>query len=143
MRTKIILGFALIALTSLTWAHSSGHGPDVKGTGPNGGKLTSVVSAKEADKGKDAKQIYLAEVKADLETEAIVRILNTNKIVITEALSPKAKVIALGDSAAPEIFEVDLKDGAYNVKFPKPSSSYTGVEIIFNVGKERVVSTIL
>lgn len=142
MKDRVLFGFVLMNSISLIWAHSSGHGPNVKGTGPNGGKLSSVVSAKEADKGKEAKQIYLAEVKSSLGTEATVSILDTNRTNITYDLSPKAKVIALNGKDAPEIFEADLKEGAYNVKFPKPSKSYSGVELIFNVGKERVVTTL-
>lgn len=143
VKNRILFGLVLTSSLSVAWAHSSGHGPDVKEAGPNGGKLSSVVSAKEADKGKEAKQMYLAEVQSVLEMETTVRVLSKNKIQISEGLSPKAKVIALNGEAKPDIFEADLKDSsAYRVKFPKPSKSYTGVEIIFNVGKERVVATI-
>jgi len=142
MKNRILFGFILTSSVSLAWAHSSGHGPDVKEAGPNGGKLTSVVSAKEADKGKEAKQIYLAEVKSNLETETTVSILGKNKIQISEGLSPKAKVIALNGEAKPDIFEADLTEGVYKLKFTKPSRSYTGAEVIFNVGKEKVVTTI-
>ncbi len=64
MQTKHLLALLLLALGlpgSGASAHSEGHGPEISGKGPNGGKLVAIISALEADAGAKAKPVALAE----------------------------------------------------------------------------------
>ena len=52
----------LLFLVALAFAHESGHGPAIPGKGAHGGKLSAVISAKEAELGARAKAVAVAEL---------------------------------------------------------------------------------
>lgn len=49
-----ILLVAALAVSGSVHAHRGGHGPRVEGTGPNGGPLTSIISAADVEQGQAA-----------------------------------------------------------------------------------------
>jgi hypothetical protein len=51
----------LLLLPALAFGHGGGHGPKVEGTGPSGGKLTSVILAADAELGERAASRAVAE----------------------------------------------------------------------------------
>ena len=53
--------FALVMFATQGHAHNTGHGNPILEKGPNGGALTAVVLAQEADLGKNAKTQAVAE----------------------------------------------------------------------------------
>jgi hypothetical protein len=64
MQIKILVSSVfLFCLTSS--AHQAGHGPLINKRGPHGGAVTAVVEAREADRGREAKTVYLLEHVTD------------------------------------------------------------------------------
>lgn len=55
--SALLLAFCLNAL-----AHDEGHGPKLKDVGKKGGRVTSVVLAKDATKGSAAELVYKGEI---------------------------------------------------------------------------------
>lgn len=52
----------LLALSLSAFAHDEGHGPKLKDVGRKGGRVTSVVLAKDATKGAAAELVYKGEI---------------------------------------------------------------------------------
>jgi len=52
----------LLALCLNAVAHDEGHGPKLKDVGRRGGRVTSVVLAKDAGKGASAELVYKGEI---------------------------------------------------------------------------------
>lgn len=51
----------LFLFSIVGFAHDGGHGPIVTGLGPNGGSLTAIIQADQAQLGEQAKAVALAE----------------------------------------------------------------------------------
>ncbi len=52
----------LLAFSLTAFAHDEGHGPKLKDVGKKGGRVTSVVLAKDATKGAAAELVYKGEI---------------------------------------------------------------------------------
>jgi hypothetical protein len=61
VRTKSFFVLLGLTFTSVAFGHASGHGPEINGKGPNGGALTAVIAAKDADLGAKAAPVAIAE----------------------------------------------------------------------------------
>ena len=122
-----LMGFLVICFTSMTFAHVKGHGPKVEGKGLLGGKLSAVVSAKEADLGVKAEHIYTAETLF-VNDSASVYLFSKDRKELKQVPSEKAKVIALSEGKKPDIFEVQRTSDAYTFKTPQKLSEYSTIE---------------
>jgi hypothetical protein len=72
-----ILIFLLMTLSLSVLSHDEGHGPKVADAPKQGGVVTSVVLAKEANKGSKADLIYKSELART--TEGVVRVYYYDK----------------------------------------------------------------
>ncbi len=135
---RAILGLVVASLPA--WAHVSGHGPLVEGKGPGGGALSAVISAKDAELGRDAKAIYYAETKLEAKRlewkllSAERKAFQAPKGVVTSA---KLILFFEGD-AKPAVIVAPLENGqvVYEVAEGK---KLKGGEVIATLGDAKYV----
>lgn len=101
---------ALAAVPVLALSHDAGHGPRIEGVGKNGGKLTAVISAAEAELGEKAAVRAVAEWtrKGD---ELKIQLWDAKKTAaIALPASSEIKWIVLGDKGTkPQVLVSALK----------------------------------
>src|SRR5688500_6762460 len=112
MKRSLGIFAALWAMLSL--AHEAGHGPELKGTGPLGGGLSSVISAQDAEKGRQAPQRFAAETL--LEGKRLrVQILQDASTALSRAADKEAKLILFFDKTEkPSVLGVKVEKGLYD-----------------------------
>src|SRR5688572_8836355 len=88
-----------LLLSPFLFAHEGGHGPIIGARGPGGGKLSAVIRAAQAERGRKAEGVMLAETRTR-GRDVSVSLLTNEKKRETGVNDPAAKLILVfaGDS---------------------------------------------
>jgi hypothetical protein len=144
----LVLLPAAALFTLLAWsasAHTSGHGPLVKGAGPRKGGLSAVVRAADAEKGREAAATeLLVETTVSREHLLVVTVLKDRKTPAKEVADPEAKLILFFDGAAkPEVVTKELKGGRAELGLTGKPRLVSGEFIFSWQGEKRVADLTL
>lgn len=133
---KQIIFLMVLVATLTSSAHDDGHGPKATDSGKFGGLVASVVLKKEDVLGAKAKLVYKSELvrSADGTTRMYLydekmNLLNTKDIKPQATASVSSKIKGKWTS---QQFALDLKDGVFIGKMPKPQSKPYNVDIVFS-----------
>ncbi len=144
------ISLCLFLISFKLHAHTNGHGARLEGLGPNGGHLSSVVLAKDADLGEKAKTQAIAEWT--LKKKKIVKFQiwdETRKIALKVKGPAEIKwiVIAANTPSKAEVFKMAVNDLESDLSFaftPELIANASSIEVILpNVGQiaEKCVFT--
>ncbi len=141
---KFLITLSLLFSLS-SFAHDEGHGPKLTDSPRQGGVLTSVIMAKEANIGTKAKMIYKSELTRT--TDGTVRLYiydqNMNPVDL-KRFGPTAKATLISrvkkgtyDKAA---FELKAGEGYFVGKSPAPKKKPYSIDVALKEGENTLLS---
>jgi len=149
MKKAILTAWIALSANSIAFAHDGGHGPQLtKDAGRRGGVLTAVVAKSDANQGEKAALVHKAE---------LVRSDDKIYVYIYDAEMKPLDLKAFGASASASLltsskdkkgkatwknadFSLELKDGAFVGKMPKPESKPFNIDVTFKEGDRDLLS---
>jgi len=142
-KTIGILITLLVASTS--FAHDGGHGPKLTDTAKQGGVVSPVIAAKDANIGKKADLVYKAELVRS--EDGTVRVYFYDKKMNPLDLSKFEKSIQgivetmKKKKMSKTPFALKLEDNAFVGKAPKPASKPFNIDVhVKEAGKELLAA---
>lgn len=142
---KMILTLAMtLVLSVVAQAHDEGHGPKIADTGKYGGLVSAIVLKQDAKLGSKANLVHKAELVRS--TDSTVRIyLYDAKMAPLASNSFNSKATA---SLASKVkgkwkdtsFDLELKDGVFTGKMPKPESKPYNIDVVLKEGGKELLT---
>ncbi len=141
MKNLILTLLLLCSFAQTATAHDEGHGPQVSDTGKFGGLMAPVIKKSDENLGAKARLIYKSELARS--GDGTVRVY-----IYDEAMKPmnlkhfdsKATGLLVAKVKGKWVdtaFPLELKDGVFIGKMPKPQSKPYNIEVtIKNAGTE-------
>lgn len=120
--------FAKLLLAIAALAHQGGHGPAIHGTGPSGGRLAAVISAKDAELGQQAKAQAVAEWTRE-GRELVVRLWNMDRSKPLAA-SGDLTWILFPKEGKPQVIRRTLKNGRSRMQLSEGVEQHRGAELV-------------
>lgn len=145
MKMTFLIGIIALSIASGAVAHDEGHGPKLADTGKYGGLVSPVIAKAEEKKGAKAEVLHKSEMVRTADGTARVYLYDAEmKPLTVSAFDPKASAI-LASKVKGKMkttpFTLEVKDGVFIGKMPKPESKPYGIEVtIKKDGKELLTA---
>jgi hypothetical protein len=120
-RIAVLLGFAALHAVPGALAHDSGHGPELSGRGPRGGRLAAIVPAADAELGPRARVAGSAEwLRKGSQLAVHLRTASGEELPLDAAA--EVKWIVMGRAVPkPEVIRTAAEGGARLMQVFEPS----------------------
>ena len=139
-----LLGLFLIGISTLAYAHDEGHGPKLSDTGKYGGLISSVVKKSDEKMGANATMVHKAELVRAADGTVRIYFYDTSlKPLDLKSFSPKgtATLETTIKGKQKEVgFTLELKDGNFIGKIPKPEGKPYNIDVHVNDGKQELLA---
>lgn len=125
-------------------AHDEGHGPKLSDTGKFGGLVSGVVLKSEAKLGSKAALVHKAELVRSSDGAVRVYLYGTTMSPL-DLKTMNGKAVA---SLATKVkgkwksnsFDLELKDGSFVGKMPKPEAKPYNLDVVFKDGEKELLT---
>jgi hypothetical protein len=140
---KIILTVAMY-LAATAQAHDEGHGPKIADSGKYGGLVSAVVLKADAKKGARASLVHKAELVRSADGTTRFYLYDTGmKPLDIKGFDAKGSA-SLGTKVKGKWkdtdFSIELKDGAFVGKMPKPEGKPYNIDVTFKQDGKELLS---
>lgn len=144
MKTTIGIIAMLISLTPLASAHDGGHGPQLSDTGKFGGLVSPVVKKADAKLGSKATLVHKAELARASDGTVRVYLYDSEMKPLDLKEFDKTPSASLASKSKGKwvdtAFNLELKDGTYIGKMPKPQSKPYNIDVTFKKSGTELLS---
>lgn len=134
----------LLALSLGAFAHDEGHGPKLKDVGKKGGRVTSVVLAKDAGKGTGAQLVYKGEIVRSKDGNVKVyfydKDMNPLKL---ESFAKSAKATLISGKEGKEVtkdFDLTFVADHFEGTTPKPIPRRYNIDVKVSEGDKELLA---
>lgn len=128
-----------------SFAHDEGHGPKLTDSPRQGGVLTSVIMAKEANIGTKAKMVYKSELTRT--TDGTVRLYIYDEkmnAVDLKRFAPVAKATLISrikkGAYDKVVFDLNVNEGYFSGKSPTPKKKPYSIDVVLKEGDNTLLT---
>jgi len=132
---------AVMAMSSIAFAHDGGHGPKAVETATQGGVRASVVNKSDANLGTKAEKRFSGELVRSEDGSVSVFVTDASEKSVT-GLNAKASAVLLFKKNKKLVsvpFELAYSVDSFKGKLPKPGNKPFSIEVTFNDGKQELL----
>lgn len=134
----------LLALSLSAFAHDEGHGPKLKDVGKKGGRVTSVVLAKDAGKGTGAQLVYKSEIVRSKDGNIKVYFYDKDMSPLKlESFAKTAKATLISGKAGKEVskdFDLTFVADHFEGTTPKPIPRRYNIDVKVSEGDKELLA---
>ena len=142
---KRLMTIAFVMAVIITaHAHDEGHGPKLSDTGKFGGLVSGVVLKSEAKLGAKAAIVHKAELVRSSDGMIRLYLYGTAmssldlKTINTKAVASLA--VKIKGKWKISAFDLELKDGAFVGKMPKPEAKPYNIDVVLKEGDKELLT---
>jgi len=144
MKRTIVSLLLIGSLAGPALAHDEGHGPKLTDQGQQGGVVSPVIDKKELSKGAKAAVVYKAELVRSEDDQVSVYLYDQQMNPLdTAKLGKSAKGVVethTKGKATTVPFTLNLAEGAFTGKSPKPARKPFNIDVTFTEGTRALLA---